>query len=911
MSMKSLFLSYAGLDREIAAQVALGLKGAGVDLWWDREGIGWGDNWIQKLEDALTDCGGYVILVGPSGVRRWVKFELSLAIKRHIEQELPIFPLLLPGITPDALPPFLATIQAEALPEKLSDIDYGGLAQRLSRTVPGLAPPAMPPVPSDHCPFPGLEAFGEDDAKFFFGRQKETLDAVSCMGLGLDGVYRRWLQVEGTSGVGKSSLVKAGLIPTIKKGWAGSAEAGTWSGWRVIQPMRPGDDPLLNLAEALSHSLSHEAKTLSVDDCYRRLRGEEAALKVGLRDWVPSGEAVVLVIDQLEEVFTLTQDGKVRERFDALLAEALSDQDGPLHLITTIRSDFMMQFNALPRLQALLQEKKASRYLLAPIGEHGLKDVVRTPAKLGGLEWSDDQLPDDIVQEARREPGSLPLVENLLRLLWLEMRNKKSNRLSRQAYNELGGVGGALAKSADAILGSLGDEKQKALNLLMALVNIGGGQDMPDTRRTVPKAVALQAAGGGPQAEIILNQLSGLRGPDAARGAPARPRLVVFSTARGNDATTDLVDLAHETLLRDNRHGIPYWATFREEITRQRDKIASRQLAEALAKEWRDNGSSRWSGLATRAQRKAFPRLRDLSEEAAAYVQVSVLFAKRLVWSLTVVAILLITTASVVTWAKLHGTQAIMVAKFLLARVGLDALSPPMQEIPPGKFKMGDIRSISDRSEEQPVREVRIERPFKLGRYEVTFEEYDLFAAVTKRELPNDAGWGRGRRPVINVSWQDAKWYADWLSKQTGKRYRLPTEAEWEYAARSIAKNKDDIWAGTTEEAQLKEYAVYVANSHDRTQPVGGKKPNGLELYDMSGNVWELVEDCWHDNYKIAPTDGSAWLEMNGGDCGQRVIRGGSWLNDPGDLRASFRYGGDADYRYNFIGFRLAQDIDP
>jgi hypothetical protein len=199
--VSAIFLSYAGLDRKIATQVAHGLKGAGVEVWWDREGIGWGDNWIQKLEDALTECGGYVILVGSSGVRRWVKFELSLAIKRHIDQELPIFPLLLPGVTPDSLPPFLATLQAEALPEKLSDIDYGVLAQRLSRKGGGQVSLPTPSVPSDVCPFPGLEAFGEDEAQFFFGRQKETLDAVSCLGLGLDGRYRRWLQVEGTSGV--------------------------------------------------------------------------------------------------------------------------------------------------------------------------------------------------------------------------------------------------------------------------------------------------------------------------------------------------------------------------------------------------------------------------------------------------------------------------------------------------------------------------------------------------------------------------------------------------------------------------------------------------------------------------------------------------------------------------------------
>ena len=164
--MSSIFLSYAGLDCEIAAQVALGLKGAGVHVWWDWEGIGWGDNWIHKLEDALTQCGGYVILVGSSGVRRWVKFELSLAIKRHIEQDLPIFPLLLPGVTQDSLPPFLATFQAEALPEHLSDIDYGRLAQRLSRG--GAISQKLPRLwfPTTCARFQGLKRLGRTKHNF-------------------------------------------------------------------------------------------------------------------------------------------------------------------------------------------------------------------------------------------------------------------------------------------------------------------------------------------------------------------------------------------------------------------------------------------------------------------------------------------------------------------------------------------------------------------------------------------------------------------------------------------------------------------------------------------------------------------------------------------------------------------------
>ena len=201
-------------------------------------------------------------------------------------------------------------------------------------------------------------------------------------------------------------------------------------------------------------------------------------------------------MDQLEEIFTLTLDSKVRERFDALLANALNDQDGPLHLISTIRSDFMMGFSELPKLQDHLTDP--GRYFLKPMDENGLRDVVQTPARLVRLRWSDDSLPDDIVKEARGEPGALPLVENLLRLLWGNMKYSGANELSRKHYNELGGVGGALAKSADSLLETLGKGKENALNLLTALVKLGGEiQDTQDTRRTITKSVALSAAGGG------------------------------------------------------------------------------------------------------------------------------------------------------------------------------------------------------------------------------------------------------------------------------------------------------------------------------------------------------------------------------------------------------------------------------
>jgi len=164
---------------------------------------------------------------------------------------------------------------------------------------------------------------------------------------------------------------------------------------------------------------------------------------------------------------------------------------------------------------------------------------------------------------------------------------------------------------------------------------------------------------------------------------------------------------------------------------------------------------------------------------------------------------------------------------------------PEMVPIPGGKFRMGNYEDA------QPVHDVSI-RPFAMSRYEVTFDQYDKFALATSRSLPTDQDWGRGKRPVIYVSWDEAKAYVDWLSKQTGKRYRLPTEAEWEYAARSGGKHK--TWAGTSDEKQLRDYAVY---GSDKTEPVGNpRKPNDLGLYDMSGNVWEWMEDCWHTDYK-------------------------------------------------------------
>jgi len=234
-------------------------------------------------------------------------------------------------------------------------------------------------------------------------------------------------------------------------------------------------------------------------------------------------------------------------------------------------------------------------------------------------------------------------------------------------------------------------------------------------------------------------------------------------------------------------------------------------------------------------------------------------------------------------------------------------ICPEMVRIPGGEFLMGSKKGEGD-LDETPEHPVRI-TPFAIGKYEVTFAEYDMFANATNRDLPDDEGWGRENRPVINVSWHDAVAYAAWLSDQTGKRYRLPTEAEWEYAAR--AGTRTAYWWGNDVGRNHANCNGCGSQWDDRqTAPVGSFPANPFGLSDTAGNVWEWVQDCWHENYQDAPEDGSKpWGEEDGGDCARRVLRGGSWGYFPGALRSAPRIRYAPGFRFSSGGFRLAQDL--
>ena len=245
---------------------------------------------------------------------------------------------------------------------------------------------------------------------------------------------------------------------------------------------------------------------------------------------------------------------------------------------------------------------------------------------------------------------------------------------------------------------------------------------------------------------------------------------------------------------------------------------------------------------------------------------------------------------------------------------------PEMVVVPPGEFMMGSHINLPNRVTEIPLHKVTISKAFAIGKYEVTFAEWDLCVAEGGcayspdelfKESSDRANWPRGDRPVWRVSWHNAQTYIKWLNSKTGQTYRLPTEAEWEYMAR--AGTTTPYTTGATITQEQGNFTGRKA-SRSRTQnliikpvAVDSYPPNAFGVYNIHGGESELTQDCWHENFVGAPTDGSAWGQ--GTDCEMRTIRGGAWSNRYRNVRTTTRMGRHITRRSNSWGFRLARDL--
>jgi len=924
-----IFLSYAGADREAAVQVATGLRAADIDIWMDLDEIRLGESWIRRLEHGLSNCSGYMILVGTGGIRRWVTEELSIALRRRTEEGMPIFPLLLPGVTAGDLPPFLGNIQAGVLNTNIQQVDFTALANQIRA---GLnANFSLESRTLKRPPFQGLDAFSEHDEHLFFGRQVETARLLGLLGR-FDGRQRRWLHIYGASGAGKSSLIKAALVPSIRRGWVGTDDEAVRRDW-IVAVMRAGSDPLLNLASALRDELGRRLNGRSLPDSLRNIladsQTDHSALASFLREYLPSDFYFCLVIDQLEEIFTLIpdEDTSRREQFDALVGGMLEDRSGRFYLITGMRADFMLQLYKMPCLEALIT-RRAETFYLGPMTDAGLLDAMRTPARRAGLIWEPLGLPERIVREMRESRAALPLLGNLLELLWRRGRSRAI--LSESDYNDLKGIGGALSESADGLISSLTEtQRDGARRLLLALVR--PGRSSADTRRTLTRRQAVRVI--GTEGEDVLMRLSGGANPDA-EDAPAMPRLVTVTPAQGpgnqrqaglakdsqesksiGESQEDYVDLAHEALLTQ-------WQKFKvwlDDPGCQEEMRASEDL-EAAVQLWNNDGRPKWFGLPSKRQQRRFQRALLISKSGDALLTTARMRERRVIYAITTILALVAVLGSL--WMHLDTKRR-------------EPIEPRrMVWIPPGEFLMGSPSDGSDSESsdaEYPKHKVVIAKGFCMSAHEVTFDEFDQYVNDSEDiDLPSDMGRGRGQHPVTNVTWKQALGYSVWLSKKTGKKYALPSEAQWEYAARAGTMtprpwdndskspcNYENLFDSESFPVIHKAWApdwrpFTCEDKHVYAAPVGSYEKNPWGLHDMLGNVVEWVADCYHKNYSTSPpTDGSAWLEDGGGVCQMRVVKGGSWYHPMNQTRPAYR-GDRRDVTGVFdpLGFRLIKEVE-
>ena len=806
----------------------------------------------------------------------------------------------------NSLPAFLRLFQVT--PWNGVDVLPGGLVESIrARTVV-----ANDKVAFDGCPFVGLASYRSDQAQLFFGRQKETLDALACFGPRPGRAAVSWLEISGNSGSGKSSLMNAGLLPLVDQGWLWPR---TGIGrWRRIGPMMPGARPVAMLAEQLARTFAAE-----MAEVRRLLEADDLGLADWLRGRKQDDTAFLLAIDQFEELFTFT-DPAERGRFDRLLARALDDADCPLFVISTMRADFLDRLDELPQLVAV-RYRVAEKWTLPPIAADGLREVIAGPARLAGLDASAVQ--EAMVAEAQDEPGALPLVENALFWLW-EKRLPGQNKLSAQLFTDRGGLAGILSENADALIDSLKPHRGRALDLLFRLVNVDP-EARRHTRRRMPYAEAVAVAGGGEAGRALLGRLAGERLLD---GAPAHGPLRLITVTNEADGAagpgTDgrQVNLIHETLICSKAPDAqgrrqPFWPSLWTYIEQHKDRAARRERLRLLAREWRERrGLARLVGLAGWQDVFGFRGLAAPDSVERRYLRWSNLTAA--VQAMLLAAVIGL-VGELIYWKAANEQPLEAVWTRWAYLLGQELPFPLLLPVPPDpsperlSFQMG---TAGGRDGEQPPHRVTFASPFAMAATEVTFAQYDAFARATGRTLPNDAGWGRhdekGDRPVIYVDWSDARSYARWLGAMKGQQCRLPSEAEWEYACR----------AGTTTEYALPAdkgsddiAGKGLANCDgcggkwdelDRTAPVADPayKANAWGVYDMHGNVWEWVEDCWHGSYENAPSDGRARGDEDGGDCSSRGLRGRSWYNGPDGARCAFRAHFDPD-RDDNVGFRV------
>jgi len=839
-------------------------------------------------------------LIGEHGVGKWQVPEYDEALDRWVKSEPP-FPLvvvLIEGQTAPGLP-FFRQLHWIVTPDPASEKDIARIFDAASGV--GARPSELWRYAS---PYRGLEAMEEKDSDYFFGRTRETIEALDALA-----AQGRLPVLIGNSGVGKSSLAQAGVLAALKRqAWPAKALASKpWPAvfhnsrrWGFLT-LRPGAEPLKALVDCFldtwQFGATDPARVKQQQGWIELLHG-----KAKLSDLIdateprraeldqPKPPAFCLYVDQGEELYVRAEEHE-RRRFSQLLGGALSDPR--LRVMMSMRSDF------LGSLQSDAPLFNARRLIEAPpLGEEGLREVVSRPAQLLGARFESDRLIEIIARRAAedsvKDVGALPLLSYTLDDMWTEML-KTGDGVLRSPMESFD-LGGVLVERADRFLAER-PGAEEALRRILTLKLATVREEGEPTRRRAFRAEFSD------EEWRLVSELA---------GNPYR-LLVTVTTEAGET----YAEVAHEAIFRR-------WGKLEEWIAAEREFLAWRSGLEAARRAWertsdRDKNDALLMGFPlTQAQTWLARRKDDISEADQAFILESRKATQRRrlrVQAFVGVLVAVIVAGAAAWWNQdwlkeqiyaLANATPLNIAQERALKPG-DSLPkecrdcPEMIVVPAGTFTMGSPDGQGEDSE-RPQHDVRIPRPFAVAKFELTFAEWDACAAHGDcAPHVSDSGWGRERRPAINVSWDDAQIYVKWLSRITGKTYRLLSEAEYEYAARAGSDRKYP-WG-----PEIKLDGKAMANCNGcgsqwdgkQTAPVGSFAANRFGLYDMVGNVWEWTEDCWHANYEGAPADGSVWPS---GDCILRVVRGGSWDDIPDVLRSAARNWFSSESRYVSLG---------
>jgi formylglycine-generating enzyme required for sulfatase activity len=783
-----------------------------------------------------------------------------------------------------------------------------------------------PPDEPDRAPFRGLEALDVKDAGVFYGRDTDLIRArehlIELRGKG----GRKLFVIQGASGSGKSSFMRAGLLPRLER---------EDRDFITLPLMRPGTAALsgkLGLGAALELAFKQLGQQRPLGDLLSALERDADALPPLLNQiqvlamqrlvgealpQVDRPPTLVLAIDQAEELFT-PDAGQEAAKMRQHLSAALTRGPDTIGLLT-IRSDRV----------SLLQNDDQLATLLAPFNLPPMpatvyrEAILRPAARTSPPITIDAKLSEVLIKDTAAEGADpLPLLAFTLERLYRRY-GRTLHKMEPAHYDALGGITGSINEAITEAFAEPGreppipaDRKERERLLEAAFI---------------PALVDINQSNGEPVSRIATEREI----PGDCRNLVTRlinARLLVSDEgpagADGKKPTTYRV--AHEALLRR-------WDWLKGVLDLQAGQLSTAQLIERQAEAWdRAKRAKAWLDLrgdrlheaVAVAGRDGFKK--RLEGVPVAYITACSRSEKAASWKrrsgYAVVAVLLAGVGGAgATYSRWFSSAEAVAYRIINMRTDLSKAGTVFRDcsacaemvvIPAGSFIMGSPESDkTSGKEERPQHKVTIAQQFAVSKFEITFDQWDAcFLAGGCTEKNEDRGFGRGNRPAINVSWNAAQQYVKWVSGVTGQTYGLLTEAEWEYAARG-GKTTRYSWGDEAGEGNANCDGCKSQWDNKQTAPVGSFKPNDFGLYDMHGNVWEWVQDCYDEKaYATAPNDGSAVTDKPG--C-VRVLRGGSWRVSAGNLRAADRSRSPPDDTFSTVngdaiyGFRVARVLPP